>query len=111
MLARAALADANDAAAARASIDASLHRWQDGTTVTCRDWIHELLDLITPLAERHNLISQLRPLDALLRNGNQAIRWLKAVEAGTSISSLLQQGSLAMSHQEQRTKPVRSALG
>ena len=107
----AALADANDAAAARASIDASLHRWQDGTTVTCRDWIHELLDLITPLAERHNLISQLRPLDALLRNGNQAIRWLKAVEAGTSISSLLQQGSLAMSHQEQRTTPVRSALG
>ena len=107
----AALADANDAAAARASFDASLHRWQDGATVTCRDWIQELLDQITPLAERHNLISQLRPLDELLRNGNQAIRWLKAVEAGTSISSLLQQGSLAMSHQEQRTTPVSSALG
>ena len=107
----AALADANDAAAAHASIDASLHRWQDGTTVTCRDWIQELLDQINPMAERHSLVSQLHPLDDLLRNGNQAIRWLKAVEAGTSISDLLQQGSLAMSHQEQRTTPVSSALG
>ena len=107
----ATLADANDAAAAHQSLDATLHRWQDGSSVTCRAWIEELLDQISPLAQQHNLLSQLRPMDDLLRNGNQAMRWIHAVETGTSISALLQQGSLTMSDQEQRSTPMNGALG
>ena len=107
----ATLADANDAAAAHQSLDATLHRWQDGSSVTCRAWIEELLDQISPLAQQHNLLSQLRPMDDLLRNGNQAMRWIHAVETGTSISALLQQGSLTMSDQEQRSTPMSGALG
>ena len=107
----ATLADANDAAAAHQSLDATLHRWQDGSSVTCRAWIEELLDQISPLAQQHNLLSQLRPIDDLLRNGNQAMRWIHAVETGTSISALLQQGSLTMSDQEQRSTPMSGALG
>ena len=107
----ATLADANDAAAAHQSLDATLHRWQDGSSVTCRAWIKELLDQISPLAQQHNLLSQLRPIDDLLRNGNQAMRWINAVETGTSISALLQQGSLTMSDQEQRSTPMSGALG
>ena len=107
----ATMADANDAAAAHQSLDATLHRWQDGSSVTCRAWIEELLDQISPLAQQHNLLSQLRPMDDLLRNGNQAMRWIHAVETGTSISALLQQGSLTMSDQEQRSTPMSGALG
>ena len=107
----ATMADANDAAAAHQSLDATLHRWQDGSSVTCRAWIEELLDQISPLAQQHNLLSQLRPIDDLLRNGNQAMRWINAVETGTSISALLQQGSLTMSDQEQRSTPMSGALG
>ena len=107
----ATLADANDAAAAHQSLDATLHRWQDGSSVTCRAWIEELLDQISPLAQQHNLLSQLRPIDDLLRNGNQAMRWIHAVETGTSISALLQQGSLTMSDQEQLSTPMSGALG
>ena len=107
----ATLADANDAAAAHQSLDATLHRWQDGSYVTCRAWIEELLDQISPLAQQHNLLSQLRPIDDLLRNGNQAMRWIHAVETGTSISALLLQGSLTMSDQEQRSTPMSGALG
>ena len=107
----ATLSDANDAAAAHQSLDATLHRWQDGSSVTCRAWLEELLDQISPLAQQHNLLSQLRPIDDLLRNGNQAMRWIHAVEAGTSISALLQQGSLTMSDQEQRSTPMSGALG
>ena len=107
----ATMADANDAAAAHQSLDATLHRWQDGSPVTCRAWIEELLDQISPLAQQHNLLSQLRPMDDLLRNGNQAMRWIHAVETGTSISALLQQGSLTMSDQEQRSTPMSGALG
>ena len=79
--------------------------------MTCRVWIEELLDQISPLAQQHNLLSQLRPIDDLLRNGNQAMRWIHAVETGTSISALLQQGSLTMSDQEQRSTPMSGALG
>ena len=107
----ATLADANDAAAAHESLDATLHRWQDGSAVTCRTWIKELLDQVSPLAQQHNLLSQFRPIDKLLSDGNQAMRWISAVETGKSISALLQQGSLTMSHQEQRTTPMSGALG
>ena len=107
----ATMADANDAAAAHQSLDATLHRWQDGSPVTCRAWLEELLDQISPLAQQHNLLSQLRPMDDLLRNGNQAMRWIHAVETGTSIRALLQQGSLTMSDQEQRSTPMSGALG
>ena len=107
----ATMADANDAAAAHQSLDATLHRWQDGSPVTCRAWLEELLDQISPLAQQHNLLSQLRPIDDLLRNGNQAMRWIHAVETGTSIRALLQQGSLTMSDQEQRSTPMSGALG
>ena len=107
----ATLSDANDAAAAHQSLDATLHRWQDGSPVTCRAWLEELLDQISPLAQQHNLLSQLRPIDDLLRNGNQAMRWIHAVETGTSIRALLQQGSLTMSDQEQRSTPMSGALG
>ena len=107
----ATLSDANDAAAAHQSLDATLHRWQDGSSVTCRAWLEELLDQISPLAQQHNLLSQLRPMDDLLLNGNQAMRWIHAVETGTSIRALLQQGSLTMSDQEQRSTPMSGALG
>ena len=79
--------------------------------MTCRTWIKELLDQVSPLAQQHNLLSQLRPIDKLLSDGNQAMRWISAVETGKSISALLQQGSLTMSHQEQRTTPMSGALG
>ena len=105
------LADANDAAAAQASLEAPLKRWGDGSAVECRRWIEELLDQISPLAQQHNLQNQLRPLVHLLENGNQAMRWLKAVEAGTSISDLLKQGGQVMSRQESRTTPLKGALG
>ena len=105
------LADANDAAAAQASLEAPLKRWEDGSAVECRRWIEELLDQISPLAQEHNLQNQLRPLVHLLENGNQAMRWLNAVEAGTSISDLLKRGGEAMSLQEARTTPLKGSLG
>ena len=106
------LADANDAAAAHASLEAPLLRWEDGSSIACRDWIRELLDQISPLAQQHNLEGQLRPLEHLLEHGNQAMRWLKAMESGSSISALLQQGGGVMSLQEQHgTTSLRGALG
>ena len=42
------LADSNDAAAARSSLDATLQHWQDGRAVTGRAWIAEISGAIEP---------------------------------------------------------------
>ena len=45
------LADSNDAAVARSSLNAELRHWQDGRVINCKDWLLELIDQLTPLAE------------------------------------------------------------
>ena len=72
------LSDANDAAVAHASLDAELHHWKDGQSILCRDWIQSLIDDVTPLAAQLNLESVLTPLHAVLKRGNQAMRWSAA---------------------------------
>ena len=106
------LADANDAAAAHSSLEAPVQRWEDGSTVECRSWIQDLLDQVAPLARQHNLQSRLSPLNRLLKDGNQAMRWIRDHRAGTSISALLKQGGSVMQDQEQRTATsLKGALG
>ena len=105
------LADSNDAAAARSSLEATLHHWQDGRAVTCRAWIAEVLEQLSPRAEALGLSARLRPLARLLESGNQAMRWTAAIEHGCSIGDLLQQGSYAMKDQEEPVAPLSGTLG
>lgn len=94
------LADANDAATALHSLDATLHDWRDGHAVPCRDWLRRLIRSVEPLADQLGLRDRLEPLHHLLDHGNQAMRWLQAHREGHSISELLRAGSLRMELQE-----------
>ena len=38
------LCDMNEVAAAKNSLDATLHHWMDGRMISCRDWISQLLE-------------------------------------------------------------------
>ena len=105
------LADSNDAAAARSSLEATLHHWRDGRPVTCRAWIAEVLEQLNPRAKALGLSARLRPLARLLETGNQAMRWTVAIEHGCSIGDLLQQGSCAMKDQEEPVAPLSGTLG
>jgi len=105
------LADSNDAAAARSSLDATLQHWQDGRAVTGRAWIAETLEQLSPRAEALGLRERLQPLGRLLESGNQAMRWTAAIEQGCSIGDLLRQGSCAMKDQEESVAPLSGALG
>lgn len=97
----AALADANDRAAARASLEAPLVHWRTGETLTARDWIAVELEQLAPLAAELGLTATLAPLQRTLSAGNQAIQWLRQLAAGQGVAEILAEGIAAMEREEQ----------
>ena len=99
------LADANDAAAARNSLHATLRHWKTGAAIQCSDWIRNLVEDMQPLADELSLTAHLKVIESMLAAGNQAIRWVEDYKSGASISALLHDGALAMARQEQIKSP------
>ena len=96
----AALADANDRAAARSSLDATVMHWRNGAPIQAREWLAQELADLAPLAEDLGLTQVLAPLQGVLDHGNQAMSWLAGHQAGLSIATLLNQTVEAMASQE-----------
>ena len=96
----ATLADANDRAAARSSLDATVMHWRNGAPIQARDWLAQELADLAPLAEELGLTRVLAPLQGVLNQGNQAMSWLAGHQAGLSIPTLLNQTVEAMASQE-----------
>ena len=94
------LADANDRAAARSSLDATVMHWRNGAPILVRDWLAQELADLAPLAEELGLSRVLAPLQGVLDQGNQAMGWLAGHQAGLSIPTLLNQTVEAMASQE-----------
>ncbi|BAZ12363.1 putative glutamate--cysteine ligase [Calothrix sp. NIES-4071] len=82
---------ANEVAAATSSLDAKLQHWQDGRTITARDWIAELYDGAFLTAKQHGFSCFLSPLQKILRSGNEAQQWLQLHTVGVSTRSCLTQ--------------------
>jgi predicted glutamate--cysteine ligase len=97
----AALADANDRAAARSSLEAELLHWRSGEPVNARDWIAAELEALAPLAVELGLAATLAPLWTVLSQGNQAMQWLTAHAAGSSVAELIARGAAVMEQCEQ----------
>jgi predicted glutamate--cysteine ligase len=100
----AALADANEAAAAVGSLDATLTHWQDGRQILARDWITEIYQEVWPMAKQQGFSCFLSPLMKLLNQGNQAQRWLQQVEQGQTLPEIIQTGIAEMDQQEQELR-------
>ena len=94
------LADANDRAAARASLQATLRDWRSGEPIQAADWIRRDLASLAPLAEQLNLAGTLAPLDAVLGGGNQAMRWLQREGEGLPIATIVAASAAAMAERE-----------
>jgi predicted glutamate--cysteine ligase len=94
------IADANDQAAARSSLEARLVHWRTGQTLEARDWIAAELEAMDPLATELGLKRWLAPLHDLLSNGNQAMRWLARHGRGESIGAIIGSEALALEHRE-----------
>jgi predicted glutamate--cysteine ligase len=95
-----AIADANDQAAARSSLEARLVHWRTGQTVEARDWIAAELEAMAPLAAELGLRRWLAPLHDLLSSGNQAMRWLARHGRGESIGAIIGSEAVALEYRE-----------
>ena len=111
------LADANDRAAARLSLDAELRHWRSGEPIVARDWIAAELEAVAPLARACNLEPWLQPLQQVLHEGNQAMQWLEAHRRGVSVAELISTGAVVLQQREEQlmaslaTDADASALG
>lgn len=83
----------NEKAVAKQSLDAQLHQWQTGKTVTARTWISQLYEEVYPYAKQSGIACFLNPVKQILRNGNQAQQWLQQAE--TSSPTEVIQGAIA----------------
>ncbi|HEY9619660.1 MAG TPA: glutamate--cysteine ligase [Crinalium sp.] len=95
-----AISDANEVAAARSSLDAELRHWQDGRPILARDWIEQLYREVWAIAKQEGFSCFLLPIRKILREGNEAQRWLKAYEQGTDSRSIITQAIQSMADRE-----------
>ncbi|QFZ92251.2 glutamate--cysteine ligase [Synechococcus elongatus] len=95
------LSDANEVAAARHSLDATLQHWQDGRAIAARDWIESLYETVFPLAKTRGYSCFLLPIQRLLRDGNLAQQWLRQVEAGATPEAVMVEAIATMAAEEQ----------
>ena len=74
----------NERAAAKDSLDATLHHWQDGREILARDWIEQMYAEVLPMAKERGIRCFLSPVRKILREGNSAQQWRRACDRGSS---------------------------
>ncbi len=95
-----ALTANNEAAAAAASLDASLQHWQDGRTILARDWIAEMYEEVWAIAKQQGFSCFLSPLHKILREGNEAQQWLQLHAVGFDSGRVISQAIVATKERE-----------
>ncbi len=85
-----AIADDNETAAAKLSLDAELRHWQTGQPILARDWIAQLYQEVWDMAKANGFSCFLLPLKKILREGNEAQRWLRTYETNPDIRQIMQ---------------------
>ena len=95
-----AFTDANELAAGKLSLDAELRHWKDGRLILARDWVEELQREVWQTAKTHGFSCFLMPLKKVLREGNEAQRWLQQIQQGLDVRSVMQQAIQDLEAQE-----------
>ncbi len=94
------MADANEIAVAKSSLDATLRHWQDGRSITARDWIAELYAEVQPIAKQRGFLCFLSPVQKILREGNTAQQWLRLYDRSGDARSVIVQAIADVERQE-----------
>ena len=94
-----AIALENEKAVAKDSLDAKLRHWQDGRTLSARDWISQQYEEVRPFAKKAGIGCFLTPVKHILRDGNQAQQWL--AEAEKSSPTAVVQNAIAQMQQQE----------
>ncbi|MDB9524912.1 glutamate--cysteine ligase [Oscillatoria sp. CS-180] len=101
------IADANEKAVAKSSLDAQVHHWYDGRPLTARHWIQDLYETLWPIAHQNGFGCFLTPISKILENGNEAQRWLALHEQGFSVPTII---SRAVDEAEQQDQMLAEEL-
>ncbi len=83
------ICDQNEINAAKDSLNSELIHWQDGKKVICREWIQNLLSDLSSTAEKFNMKHLLKPIHAVLQEGNQSMKWINQYQKGLSIEQII----------------------
>jgi predicted glutamate--cysteine ligase len=94
------LTNLNEEKAARSSLDAELTHWRTGKSILAKDWIEELYGEVWTIAKQQGFSCFLLPIKKILREGNEAQRWLKLQEQGWNNQQILIQSIQAMQARE-----------
>ena len=105
------LSDSNDLEAAKYSLNANLKHWCNGTSICCRQWIEELLAEVKPMAIEMGMWQRLEPINLVLDQGNQAIKWLHAHDGGKSVQQVIQESIKDMELDENLEIETEAILG
>ncbi len=85
------LTDRNEEAAAHLSLGAELHHWQDGRTLLAREWIETTYKDVWAIAKAEGFSCFLPPIKKILREGNEAQRWLSLYNQGIDSRTVIRQ--------------------
>jgi predicted glutamate--cysteine ligase len=94
------LTDANELAAAHRSLDAELRHWKDGSSILARDWVTALYEEVWAYAKAKGFSCFLLPLKKILREGNEAQRWLQQIEQGATPDEVMVSAIATVADQE-----------
>jgi len=95
-----ALTNSNEQIAAHSSLDAELRHWRDGRPILARNWVQELYQEVEAIAKQYGFSCFLLPLQKLLREGNEAQRWLEAYHQQGDSRQVMMQAIQATAAQE-----------
>jgi predicted glutamate--cysteine ligase len=94
------LTEQNEMAAAQSSLNANLHHWQTGATIPARQWAEMLYQEVWETAKQAGFSCFLLPIQKILREGNEAERWLSLHGQGIPVPQVIQQAIQQLSNQE-----------
>ncbi|MFS8925361.1 glutamate--cysteine ligase, partial [Synechococcus sp. B60.1] len=104
------LCEANEQAAARESLQARLIDWRTGRECLAQEWIEELLTEAWRLGQPQGLGCFLAPLQTLLQEGNEAQRWLKQVNQGSTPAQVYQRAIQELAEQDRERQETLCQL-
>ena len=97
------ICDLNELKAAKNSLNAELIDWKNGKKIICSDWIKIMLNQVAPLAEELGMKDQLKPIQKVLREGNQSMQWIKKYNGGETVEEIMKEQINNMLKTEQDT--------
>lgn len=97
-----ALTAANEIAAARYSLGATLRHWHDGRAIAIKDWLQQLYTEVYPYAKARGFSCFLSPLLRLIKEGNEAQRWLAQLEVGHTCKDVVVGYTRRMAERERK---------